>query len=822
VQPGGLLPEPSAWPGAISLHAATDGRLAGGLPLARVTVDSLSGSLRGHPLGGSVRARIDSTRIDLDDISLSWGAAGVAANGHVTDDVDLSFLLSTADLGIALPGAGGAVAIEGDLAGPRLAPQATAALRADSLRFDENRLAVLRGDVAVELAADGVHALTLLARGIEAGGQTVDSLAVDLDGSLAEHRLSMGMTGELLRLDLLLTGGMIDSTWQGSLEILDLASAAAGDWSLAAPAAVVASSARAALDSLCLVSADARLCAAGSWQASGKIDANVRIEAVPLTLVEPLLPAGSSITGTLDGALTAAVAADGALDALVDIGVGPGRLTVAVGDTTDSIDFASALHATAGADGGRADLSAEFKRLTGERFGTIAGEAALPEFTSLADTSETQPLAAHATIEIVDLSPIRMLAPDLDRLAGRLLVNIEAGGTSVEPTVQARVELVDGEVDLPDAGLQLRDIQFRLDGNHQRNVELTGSARSGGGQLELQSASTLGSLEERKASLHIEGTRFVVMNTPEVRSLVSPDLQVDVDGRKIEVNGEIAVPVTLIQPKEIPPAAAPVSGDVVLVHVEEEEAPPVDVFADVRVVLGDSVSFQGFGLRTHLGGQLRLIQEPGRPPIGTGELQVRDGTFKAYGQDLTIGSWGDSLSATYEAARIIFPGGPVDNPGLDMRAFREADDGVIAGLLIRGTAKQPELTLFSDPEMPQGDALSYIVLGHRLGEGGGDSDLLRGAATQLGLKGGNYLARSLGSKVGLDEAGIETEGSYEEAAFVSGKYLTPSLYVSHGIGLFDRINTFRVRYLLSPAWTVQAETGKGTGTDVLYRIERGQ
>jgi hypothetical protein len=46
--------------------------------------------------------------------------------------------------------------------------------------------------------------------------------------------------------------------------------------------------------------------------------------------------------------------------------------------------------------------------------------------------------------------------------------------------------------------------------------------------------------------------------------------------------------------------------------------------------------------------------------------------------------------------------------------------------------------------------------------------------------------------------------------------------VSHGIGLFDKVNTFRVRYLLSRQWTVQAETGRGTGADVLYRLERGE
>ena len=124
--------------------------------------------------------------------------------------------------------------------------------------------------------------------------------------------------------------------------------------------------------------------------------------------------------------------------------------------------------------------------------------------------------------------------------------------------------------------------------------------------------------------------------------------------------------------------------------------------------------------------------------------------------------------------------------------------------------------------MAEGDALAYIMLGHPLGEGGGDNNLVAGAAQSLGLKGGNYLARSLGSKVGLDEARIESEGAIEEASLVAGKYLSPELYVSYGVGLFDKVNTFRVRYLMSRRWTVQAETGRGTGADVMYRLERGR
>jgi translocation and assembly module TamB len=124
--------------------------------------------------------------------------------------------------------------------------------------------------------------------------------------------------------------------------------------------------------------------------------------------------------------------------------------------------------------------------------------------------------------------------------------------------------------------------------------------------------------------------------------------------------------------------------------------------------------------------------------------------------------------------------------------------------------------------MSQGRALQYLVLGHPLGQSGGtQGNLASQAASALGLRGGNVLAKAVGHGVGLDQAQIETKGDLQQASFVAGKYLSPNLYVSYGIGLFDPVSTLRLRYVLSSKWSVQAEKGDATGADLLYRIEAG-
>ena len=56
-----------------------------------------------------------------------------------------------------------------------------------------------------------------------------------------------------------------------------------------------------------------------------------------------------------------------------------------------------------------------------------------------------------------------------------------------------------------------------------------------------------------------------------------------------------------------------------------------------------------------------------------------------------------------------------------------------------------------------------------------------------------------------------------------GKYLSPRLYISYGIGLFEPVSTFRIRYLFNEHMTFQAEaSATQSGADVFYTFERGR
>jgi translocation and assembly module TamB len=217
----------------------------------------------------------------------------------------------------------------------------------------------------------------------------------------------------------------------------------------------------------------------------------------------------------------------------------------------------------------------------------------------------------------------------------------------------------------------------------------------------------------------------------------------------------------------------------------------------VRIVIGEDVEVRVPNFRGRPEGSILAIDEPGKPTLATGELKVEEGIYRAYGKDLTI-----------ERGRLIFGGGDISNPGLDLRASCTASDNTVAGVQITGTAESPELDLFSTPAMSQSDVLSYIMFGKPMNETGGKSGAAAMAGGQLSVQGTDVLARGVAGKFGIQDASVESkEGTMQNASLFIGTYLSPKLYMSYGIGLFESSTTIRMRYKVTKHWSVQTESG---------------
>jgi len=513
----------------------------------------------------------------------------------------------------------------------------------------------------------------------------------------------------------------------------------------------------------------------------------------------------------------------GSFDAVLDLDVDTeGRLTGSLHAATDSLSLRNTvrehawilvvdparLDARVGPDGLTGDLDLAVTAADAGRLLEASGEIRLPQLTSLPLDPEEQPVDANLTVRVSDLYFVEAFLPEVTEARGHFELNSRVGGTLAELTVDGQAVLSDGYALIPLLGLELQDIQFSASGRPDGNVEIDGQVRSGDGTLTLSGRSERYPSATTPTRISVRGDRFHVIDTPDIRLVAEPTLDLAFDGSKLSLTGDVRIPSGRVGIPEVPESAITPSDDVVIVgdSVVSRER-PVPIEADITLTLGDDVFFNGFGFSANMVGNLNITQAAGQEPRGRGEIRFVNGTFRQLGQELRI-----------DPGRLLFSG-PIDDPAVDARAFVRATDGTEAGFRVGGTVQNLDLTTYSNPPHTQSDIMAYILFGRPMSQTTGEQgNQATGTAATLGA---NMLAMSLAPTVGLDEARVETGTQANKAQFVVGKYLSPRLYVGYGIGIYEPISTFRLRYLLTARWTIEAITGDQQSTDLLWRIERG-
>jgi translocation and assembly module TamB len=245
--------------------------------------------------------------------------------------------------------------------------------------------------------------------------------------------------------------------------------------------------------------------------------------------------------------------------------------------------------------------------------------------------------------------------------------------------------------------------------------------------------------------------------------------------------------------------------------------------------MGDDVSFDGFGLSGRIGGDVTATDEPGHPTIGNGELTILGGQYAAYTQRLNI-----------EYGRLMFTGGPIADPALDIRAVRSTAHPEMlqlgsveqkVGVIVRGTLSQPLVTIFSDPPLSQAQATNYLLFGTPGFEGTGSSLSTPGVVTASSLTSNSNASanqdQSLNFSVPIGGGSAATDlsvqnvqnGTNYSRSVILGRYLSPRLYVSYIHGIDDPFYFLRVIYNLSAKWILQAQTGAANSADIIYTLE---
>jgi len=531
-------------------------------------------------------------------------------------------------------------------------------------------------------------------------------------------------------------------------------------------------------------------------------------EGLDLVLLRPWFPEGLRLDGALGGKATGRWLPEQRLSLSGQSSIKQGLL-----EWRDEDGIVTAPLRTADLNWSwqQQSLSGEVELVLAD-YGRLAGHFELPLAAALPVKLDPQgPVRLDLTANLREKGLLTSVFPGLvQESRGQFEADLHAAGSWEQPQFSGRLQLNQAGAYLHAAGIQLRELELlaHLDGD-EIILDRFG-ARAGKGHLVGEGRIQLSNWKLANYSGALRGENFLAVNLPELQLHISPDLKFSGDPRKLKVRGDLTIPEMLVQGRQTPSPVRP-SADVVVVDAATPVVRelPMELDAVVQVIMGERVLIKVSGVDARLGGKATLSMNSLSNITGQGEIKVVQGSYAAYGVKLNI-----------TRGSLLFAGGPVDRPTLDLLALRTVSE-TKAGIQVTGTPRRPQVKLYSEPALPDTDILAYVVLGRPLDQQGGESDLLMLAAGGLLSKGDSaVLQDKLKNTLGLDVIDIQAgDGDVAGSMITIGKYLTPELFISFGQSLFTNTSQARLRYNISRRWDLESVFGVESGADLYYKIE---
>nr|WP_305119377.1 translocation/assembly module TamB domain-containing protein [Stutzerimonas decontaminans] len=763
----------------------------GGLRDERLQAEArldIKGRLRGQNTSLQLQASGEGERWNLPLIDLRMGDNRVHGEGVWAQTLDGRVQLELRRLAQLWPGLRGQLNGKVTLGGTAAAPSGQVELDGRNLAYQDNRLRRLR--VQGQLSDGERGHLVLNAERIRAGETDLGALQVRAEGTADKHQADLQLQGPLLDLALAFDGGLRGDDWIGRLLRGEL-SAEQQNWALQRPATLQRfADGRLELGAHCWLSGPASLCAEDQ-RIMPDPRIRYRLRDFALQSLAEYLPDDFRWQGELNADIELDIPASGP-NGRVQVDAGPGVLRIRDADEWHDFPYQT-LVLNSRLLPERIDSELRFQ---GGELGDLDVQVRIDP------RPENKPINGEFRLSGFDLAVARPFVPMVERLRGQLNGSGQLSGSLQQPTLNGQLLLSGGEIagsELPTTFENLR-VRMLIEGER---LSIDGDWRAG----DQGRGNLSGTLDWRDAldlDLAIKGSRLPLVVEPYADLEVEPDLRIVLSGQDLAVSGRVAVPRGAITVRELPPTTVRVSEDTVIVGREAEEpATPLAVKMDIDVEVGqDRLRFTGFGLTADLAGYLHI----GDNLDARGELQLKNGRYRAYGQRLTI-----------RRAELLFTG-LISQPFLNIEAIRRIEaENVVAGLRITGSAEQPRIDVFSEPAMSQEQALAYLVLGRPLGADTGDSNLLAQAALGLGLAGSSSITGGLAQRLGIQDFQLDTEGTGAGTSVVATGRLTERLALRYGVGVFEPSNTIALRYQLTRRIFLEAASGLASSLDVFYR-----
>lgn len=455
--------------------------------------------------------------------------------------------------------------------------------------------------------------------------------------------------------------------------------------------------------------------------------------------------------------------------------------------------------------------------IAGSALGFVRGElnTRLSKVDNTFGISPTAPLSLALNVDLKTLAwlpiPNSEATDDAD-IDGEIQLSLSADGTPSNPNLQGNLTGNQLKIALPSAGVVLN--QGEINAMFSGEILNISKLKFQGGKGYLEASGNADFSEENtKLNLKLQTHDFTALSRTDRMLVVEGESEAQLVDNVFSLSGKLKVLRGLF---ELPKQGMPTLGNDVIVMGNEKPAPTSPIAINISALSidfgetpalpyfeADEFILRGGGLNGALSGAITLSGNPTEQLNASGSLNII-GTFMAYGQILDI-----------ENGQINFSG-PINNAGLNITAMRNLQP-TKAGVKIAGTIVAPTLKLISEPEVPDADKLSILVIGQPMSEvGNSELALLSVAAGALLADGESVpLQTRIANTAGLDSLNVTGSDANSYAVSV-GKRISNNLYLGYEKSLFGLLNVAKLTYRLTQRVSVETRAGSESAVDLLY------
>lgn len=810
IKPGVFWPQ---YQGQLNGKLANHGKLsADGSWQTELNQLAIDGSLRDEiinisgDISASFRQSANRYQFSSEQLLVQHGSNQISLTGSLAEQWQLDAKVNIPDLSASLPTASGIINADVAIRGAQRQPQLTASVTANTLRYGAERLEQLNLELQLALKEQLQASFELVASDGRLQGYQINQLTVTGSGSEQQHQLELALQSPLSDSSLQLNGQLTDRNhWQGQLADAQLGSPL-GSWQLQQPVSLdyMHDKQQLQISQHCWLQNPASLCLTDDASLSSeRMAADIELRQLNLADLNEFMPLAVSLDGELSANASASwqpgqrpqleLTLQSQNGALTEVATPPVKLS------WQQLSLSSVL---------------QDDTLTASLQATLNNQASLTAELNISDVSSSnRPLTANVRLSEFTLEFLQPLLDEYSELAGVISADINAEGTVESPLLAGTLALQQLRVKGKLAPADINDGKLQVNFKGEQ-AELQGDIDTPQGNLKLTGNANWQQLDNWRAKLAVNGDPLSIQ-IEQGRLQVKPDLEINASPQLTKVTGNINIPSAQLSIDELPPNAIGLSNDTVILTAEgepvtDQQAMAIPLEADIRVELGDKVKLEAFGLETLLRGNLQVRQKQNKQTIN-GEVRLVDGTFRSYGQDLLI-----------RKGKMTF-NGPPDQPYLNVEAIRNPanmEDNVVAGIRVIGPADRPQVTIFSEPAMPQANALSYLLAGRDLdSESGSAANAVTTSLIGMSIASSGSLVGEIGEAFGVSNLTLDTAGSGDSSQVTVSGYLNRDLQIKYGVGIFEPIGEFTLRYRLMQSLYLEAVSGLDNAVDLLYRFE---